>query len=567
MYPKLAAFLAGALTLMVTATPFPQPEPQQKYIVILHSAAPSQAVSNQERRDAVKQAFKISWDAYYKYAFPHDSLKPVSNSWADDRNGWGASAVDAFSTALVMRDWSVVAQILSYVPTIDFTKTSTEVSLFETTIRYLGGLISAYDLMTSNPLFSDPGFNYTSKQTDAILSQAVRLADSLSVAFNTPSGIPDNTLVFDPKTGPRRAGRQTNGLATIGTLVLEWTRLSDLTGNSTYAQLAQRAESFLLNPQPPQIAEPFPGLLGTNVNITTGLFVDSSGGWGGGTDSFYEYLIKMYLYDPTRFTLYRDRWIQAADSSIQYIASHPSTRPDLTFLAGWRGGGGGGPRGNTTLRFSSGHLDCFAAGSFILGGLTLSSHKYLDFGLQLVKSCAATYSSTATGIGPEAFSWQDSRTPLNNATNNPGPPPNAEQKAFYEKNGFWITNGQYVLRPEVIESMYYAWRATGDAKYREWAWAAFLAINRTTSVGAGRGYSSVENVDKEGGGRKTDFQESFWFAEVLKYCWLIFQDDDDPWQVKSDKTNQFVYNTECHPIRLAKGHEAPPSSSSSSSYS
>ncbi|EGO53971.1 mannosyl-oligosaccharide alpha-1,2-mannosidase precursor [Neurospora tetrasperma FGSC 2508] len=576
MYPKFnnvgpAAFLVGALTLtqVVTATPFSPP--RQKNIgtsddsAAASSSSSSQTASNQERRDAVKQAFQISWDGYYKYAFPHDSLRPVTNSYEDDRNGWGASAIDAFSTAIVMRNWPVINQILAYVPQIDFTRTSSEISLFETTIRYLGGLLSAYDLLTTPPLYAnakaagpDVHLNSTSSQTatDAILAQAIRLADALSVAFDTPSGIPDNNLIFDPATGPKRTGSQTNGIATIGTLVLEWTRLSDITGNNTYAQLAQRAESFLLNPQPSAIAEPFPGLLGTNVNITSGLFVDSTGGWGGGTDSFYEYLIKMYLYDPDRFGLYRDRWILAADSSIQYVASHPTTRPDLTFLGGWKG-----PRGNTTLRFSSGHLDCFDGGNFILGGLTLSNKKYLDFGLELVKSCAETYSATATGIGPELFSWQDSRTPLN-ATNNRGPP-SAEQKAFYEKNGFWITNEQYVLRPEVIESMYYAWRATKDEKYREWAWAAFKAINATTR--AGSGYSSVANVNKVGGGSKTDFQESFWFAEVLKYCWLIFQDEDDPWQVKADQTNEFVYNTECHPIRLAKGHETQPSSSSSSS--
>ncbi|KAK3504135.1 mannosyl-oligosaccharide alpha-1,2-mannosidase precursor [Neurospora crassa] len=574
MYPKFnnvgpAAFLVSALTLtqVVTATPFSPP--RQKNIGTSDdsaaAASSSQAASNQERRDAVKQAFQISWDGYYKYAFPHDSLRPVTNSYEDDRNGWGASAIDAFSTAIVMRNWPVINQILAYVPQIDFTRTSSEISLFETTIRYLGGLLSAYDLLTTPSLYADAKaagpdvhLNATSSQTatDAILAQAIRLADALSVAFDTPSGIPDNNLIFDPATGPKRTGSQTNGIATIGTLVLEWTRLSDITGNSTYAQLAQRAEAFLLNPQPPQIAEPFPGLLGTNVNITSGLFVDSTGGWGGGTDSFYEYLIKMYLYDPDRFALYRDRWILAADSSIQYVASHPTTRPDLTFLGGWKG-----PRGNTTLRFSSGHLDCFDGGNFILGGLTLSNKKYLDFGLELVKSCAETYSATATGIGPELFSWQDNRTPLN-ATNNRGPP-SAEQKAFYEKNGFWITNEQYVLRPEVIESMYYAWRATKDEKYREWAWAAFKAINVTTR--AGSGYSSVANVNKVGGGSKTDFQESFWFAEVLKYCWLIFQDEDDPWQVKADQTNEFVYNTECHPIRLAKGHETQPSSSSSPS--
>jgi hypothetical protein len=58
------------------------------------------------------------------------------------RNGWGASAVDAFSTALVMEDWDVVDQILAFVQTINFDEAIGDVSLFETTIRYLGGLLS-----------------------------------------------------------------------------------------------------------------------------------------------------------------------------------------------------------------------------------------------------------------------------------------------------------------------------------------------------------------------------------------------------------------------------------------
>jgi hypothetical protein len=65
------------------------------------------------------------------------------------RNGWGASAVDALSTALVMRNKDVVNDILDYVPTIDWSVSyqDSRVSLFETTIRYMGGLLSAYDLL------------------------------------------------------------------------------------------------------------------------------------------------------------------------------------------------------------------------------------------------------------------------------------------------------------------------------------------------------------------------------------------------------------------------------------
>ena len=177
---------------------------------------------------------------------------------------------------------------------------------------------------------------------DVVLEQAQRLADNLKFGFNTPSGVPDNLLYFDP---PHTANSSTNGLATTGTLVLEWTRLSDLTGNEEYAKLSQKAEQYLLNPTP-AFAEPFPGMVGSEISLATGEFVDADGGWTGGTDSFYEYLIKMYLYDPERFGAYKDRWIAAADSSIRHLASHPSSRPDLTFLAMYR---------NTTLRFISQH--------------------------------------------------------------------------------------------------------------------------------------------------------------------------------------------------------------------
>ena len=66
----------------------------------------------------------------------------------DFRNAWGASAIDALSTALLMEQKDIVNQILDYVPTINYYNTSTEVSLFETTIRYLGGMVSGYDLLT-----------------------------------------------------------------------------------------------------------------------------------------------------------------------------------------------------------------------------------------------------------------------------------------------------------------------------------------------------------------------------------------------------------------------------------
>lgn len=159
---------------------------------------------------------------------------------------------------------------------------------------------------------------------------------------------------------------------------------------------------------------------------------------------------------------------------------------------------------------------CFDGGSFILGGLVLKEQKYIDFGLALVNGCHDTYVSTLTGIGPEVFRWVEKNTAANDTDN---PPPPADEAAFYEKAGFYITNGNYNLRPEVIESFYYAYRATGDQTYRDWAWNAFVAIRDNCMVGSG--FAELNDVNKVKGGGYNDFQESFLFAEVLKYAYLI----------------------------------------------
>ncbi|KAF2875500.1 mannosyl-oligosaccharide 1,2-alpha-mannosidase precursor [Massariosphaeria phaeospora] len=477
------------------------------------------APTNQERAQAVIDAFRLSWEGYYTYAFPGDELKPVTNESSNSRNQWGASAVDALSTALVMQQKDIVNQIIEHIPTINYGKTNSEVSLFETTIRYLGGMISGYDFL-SGPL-ADLAENKAN--VDALLTQSQHLANNLSYAFETASGVPWNNLRFDTRSNDG----SNNGLATVGTLVLEWVRLADLTGNRTYAALAEKAQSYLLAPSPSS-SEPFPGLLGMGIDVKTGKFLDAEGGWVGGADSFYEYLIKMWIYDPERYSLYRDRWILAADSSIKHLASHPSSRPEVTFLAAYKG-----PKPDLVSQ----HLACFDGGNFILGGQVLGRQDYIDFGLELVNGCHETYTATATGIGPESFNWDPARVP-------------ADQAAFYNASGFSITNAGYQLRPEVIESFYYAYRATGDTKYQDWVWTAFQAVTANTRVGSG--FSSISNVNVAGGGSFTDFQESFWFAEVLKYSYLTFADEAE-WQVGKDGKNAWVFNTEAHPFKVYQG--------------
>jgi mannosyl-oligosaccharide alpha-1,2-mannosidase len=328
------------------------------------------------------------------------------------------------------------------------------------------------------------------KNVDALLSQARHLADNMKYAFNTKSGVPHNDLWFPGDFEPG----VTNGLAVTGTLIMEWQRLSDLTGDPQYGRLADRAEQYLLKPFPKE-NEPFPGLIGSDIFIENGTIANNRGSWSGGADSFYEYLIKMWVYDPKRFSLYRDRWIAAAESSMKYLASHP--RANLTFLTHFDG---------QTLRNVSQHLTCFDGGNFILGGTVLLRRDLIDFGIQLTESCYGTYQATKTGIGPESFTWDAKYV-------------NDGNRDFWDKNGWVPLTPDYILRPEVMESVYYAYRATGNPKYQDWAWDAFRAINSTCRTASG--FTDIKNVDLPNGGGQGDNQESFWFAEVMKYFYLI----------------------------------------------
>lgn len=153
--------------------------------------------------------------------------------------------------------------------------------------------------------------------------------------------------------------------------VLEWSRLSDLVQKPQFEDLSRAAEAYLLDPKPKE-AEPLPGLVGTTIDVATGLFKDRSGGWGGSGDSFYEYLIKMYLYDPDTYGHYKDRWVLAANSTMAHLASSPEGLSDIVWLGKFDG---------ERYLPESGHMECFAGGNFLLAGQILQEQKYTDFGL------------------------------------------------------------------------------------------------------------------------------------------------------------------------------------------
>jgi hypothetical protein len=51
-----------------------------------------------------------------------------------------------------------------------------------------------------------------------------------------------------------------------------------------------------------------------------------------------------------------------------------------------------------------------------------------------------------------------------------------------------------LLSPETVESLFYAYRLTGDSRWREHGWNIFQAIERHCKIPSG-GYATIFNVD------------------------------------------------------------------------
>src|ERR1019366_5651740 len=123
----------------------------------------------------VRAEFLYSWQAYEKYAWGHDKLRPMSKQ---TRDWYGESLlmtpVDSLDTLLLMglNDEADKAKRL-IVEKLNFDK-DISVKVFEITIRELGGLLSAYE-MTGDP---------------RLLHLADDLGSRLLPAFNTPTGMP-----------------------------------------------------------------------------------------------------------------------------------------------------------------------------------------------------------------------------------------------------------------------------------------------------------------------------------------------------------------------------------------
>lgn len=191
------------------------------------------------RQQKVKEAFQHAWLGYKTYAMGYDELMPLSKHGIDGLGGLGATIVDALDTALIMGADEIASEAGTWIEThlSDRINQKGQVNLFETTIRVLGGLLSAYHLTSA-----EEGMNSTSKGPKSIvyLETAKNLADHLLSAFtSSPTPIPFSDVVLH-ESSAHPAPDGLSSTSEVSTLQLEFNYLSTVSGDPKYSAAAMK---------------------------------------------------------------------------------------------------------------------------------------------------------------------------------------------------------------------------------------------------------------------------------------------------------------------------------------
>jgi hypothetical protein len=445
------------------------------------------------RRHHVKKAMQHAWGGYTTYAFGGDEVLPQSKRAANPWGGQGVTLVDSLDTLWLMdmkdefwkaRDW--VRDNLSHGHV-------GQVSTFETTIRDLGGLLSAYD--------------WSGDET--FLTHALDLGNRLLHAFDSGGGIfPTGRVNLQGGGG----GGGQFCLAEIASLQIENRYLSKVSGEPQFAQKTEHVFEVLNEMAPGNGLYPyFLRLKGETPEFKNGHLT-----FGAMADSAYEYMLKMWLQGGQTETMYRDMYDKAMDGMHDEL-KRISTPSGLTFI---------GDKDNGRPNDKMDHLACFMGGLLALGAYTdpqglesARAQRDLRTAKALTYTCYQMYARMNTGIS-------------------------AEYIQFREGGDFDIGRGapHYLLRPETVESFFILNQLTGDPIYREWGWEVFQAIEKYCKTDIA--YGELSNV-ADTNGKPRDKMESFFLAETIKYLYLLFDPDTEV-----DVLHKHVFNTEAHPTRI-----------------
>lgn len=233
----------------------------------------------EERQARVKEAFSHTWEGYKKHAWLKDEVSPLTGGSKDTFGGWAATLVDTLDTLWIMDMKDEFEEAVNAVKMIDFETTEERtLNVFETTIRYLGGFLGAYDISEG--------------KYPILLEKAREVGEMLYFAFDTPNRLPITRWDWKAaKAGRKQEASDWMLVAELGSLSLEFTRLTQLTKDPKYFDAIQRITNHF---KEQQMDTKLPGMWPVVVNGRDASFTSDNGfTLGGMSDSVYEYLPKV----------------------------------------------------------------------------------------------------------------------------------------------------------------------------------------------------------------------------------------------------------------------------------
>ncbi|OQE46598.1 hypothetical protein PENCOP_c001G03771 [Penicillium coprophilum] len=502
------------------------------------------------RQSATKKAFERCWKSYQSLAWGADELAPLSGSPENGLGGWGATLLDNLDTLWIMGMHNEFKKAVASVTHIKFQNTqSPELNTHDVNIHLLGGLLAAFDLSGDWKL----------------LEKSIELGDMLYAAFDTPNRIP--IIHWNPHkaTCHEEQLAEENVLsAELGSFALEFTRLSQITGDPKYFDAAHRVMKLFDRQQG---ATKLAGLWPVSVNAREELFDDDVFTLGAEASSLYKSLPRAYALLGGQIPMYRKMYEDATFTAVVHNLFRPMNPQGKDMLLP-------GPvrvtmteNGNlqTHLEAQMHYRSCFAGGVFALGGALLNIPTHQDISHKLVDGCIWAHRVIPLGIMPEAFDvvpcasptscpwserlWKQEVWKKANSLE-PEPNPNLNVDTFIEdhrlpKGFIGIPDTAYKLRPEAIESMFTLYRISGREDLLGAAWDMFRAMQNATQTKNGN--AAIVAVTDEGSGLTLkDSMDSMWMSQTLKYFYLMFSSPD------LINLDEFVFNAGGHPLKRPK---------------
>ncbi|MFI6096842.1 glycoside hydrolase family 47 protein [Lentzea sp. NPDC051213] len=216
----------------------------------------------------VRAETRWAWRSYVDKAFGHDQIKPVSGGFEEffvPGHPMGLTVVEALDTLWLMELDAEFAEGVRWVKANLNFDVNASFQVFETNIRMLGGLLSAYHVSNDR----------------ALLDLARDLGNRLLPAFTkSPTGIPYRYVNL--RTGA--VSQPETNLAETGTYITEFGSLSNWTGDRRYYNAAKKALQVTFDKRTAY------DLLPWDVHAETGAWRNRIATVGPPADSYYEYL-------------------------------------------------------------------------------------------------------------------------------------------------------------------------------------------------------------------------------------------------------------------------------------